>query len=413
MNARRAVRVLGVLAVTAMAPAGSASGATDPAPTAASDPVPAQPLLAGAWPESAAVARQAQFPHVATSAPRSLSAGASFTAGTGQLGNQSTNAWRLDGSLRAQLTPAIAAELRTALHTSDQPAAFERRASRTEARLSAGDEAQGAWLGLAYEHDLSGGISDRGPLLTVGAARRAGAVGLGAAVVQTVDRVVVERQGVMDFGPKQAHVPPGGEPESLYVWRFTEAHIGIATDALLSGRWEHRRLSLETLAGVTLNPVVTPRWWSQVGASVAVAPHISLFGTAGKPAPRWLALNASPDARATLGVRLTTQASPALEPEPGRPSPPAWKLRPLGEGWYVIEIRVAHASAVSVMGDFTEWNPGALQHLSGPRWAVAVQLAPGVHQVQVRIDGGAWQAPAGLAAVDDGFSGSAGVFVAE
>jgi hypothetical protein len=206
---------------------------------------------------------------------------------------------------------------------------------------------------------------------------------------------------------------PGGDPESVYVSSFTETHIGTATHAMLSGRWVHRKLSFETQAGVTLNPVVTPRWWSQIAASVAVAPHISLFGTAGNPAPRWLALNASSDTRATLGVRLTTQAGPAFEPEPGRRSQPAWKLRPLSKGWYVIEIRIANASAVSVMGDFTEWNPGALQHLSGPRWAVAVQLAPGVHHVQVRIDGGAWQAPAGLATVDDGFSGSAGVFVAE
>ena len=409
MSARRAVRVLGVLAVTAMAlPASGALGQAPPP-----DPVPAAPLLAGTWPDSAAVAKQAPFPSAATVAPRSLSAAASFTAGTGPLANSSANAWRLDGALRAQLTPGIAAELRTALHTSDHVAAFERRASRTEARLVTGDEKKGAWLGLAFEHDLSGGVSDRGPLLTFGVSRRAGAVGLGAAVIQTADRVIVERQEVVDFGPKQAHLPPGAEPESVFVSSFTETHIGTATHALLSGRWEHRRLSLETLAGVTLNPVVTPRWWSQIGASVAVAPHISLFGTAGNPAPRWLALNASSDARATVGVRLTTQTSPALEPEPGRPSLPAWKLRALGEGWYVIEIRVAHASAVSVMGDFTEWNPGALQHLSGTRWAVAVQLAPGVHHVQVRIDGGAWQAPAGLAAVDDGFSGSAGVFVAE
>ena len=42
-----------------------------------------------------------------------------------------------------------------------------------------------------------------------------------------------------------------------------------------------------------------------------------------------------------------------------------------------------------------------------------MRMAPGVHQVEVRVEDGAWTPPAGLAATWDAFGGAVGVFVAE
>ena len=42
---------------------------------------------------------------------------------------------------------------------------------------------------------------------------------------------------------------------------------------------------------------------------------------------------------------------------------------------------------------------------------VEVQATPGVHHVSVRVDGGKWIAPPGLAAIDDDFAGQAGLLV--
>jgi hypothetical protein len=40
-------------------------------------------------------------------------------------------------------------------------------------------------------------------------------------------------------------------------------------------------------------------------------------------------------------------------------------------------------------------------------------LPPGVHTLAVRVDGGAWGAPPGLPAADDGFGGEVGTLVVE
>lgn len=343
MRARGAVGFPSLLAVLALVPV-TGSAALLRAPTALLERAPSDPLVAASRPESASVeASHAPVPAAgATVSPRSVSAAASFTGGAGQLGVRTTYAGRLDGTLRAQLAPWMAAELGTALLTRDHVAAFERRASRTEARLAVGAGARSAWLGVAFEQDLSGGIPDRGPLLTLGASSQAGVVRLGAALTQTVDRVVLEREGRATVGGKPISLPTDTS------WTFTETHIGTATSALLTGRWEHRRVSLETVGGVTLNRLVTPRWWSQTAASVALAPRVSLFATAGSPGPRWLALNGGSEARATLGLRLTTQANPALEPDPGRPRLPAWRLRPLGgleaQGGRAIDAEYARSN---------------------------------------------------------------------
>jgi hypothetical protein len=42
---------------------------------------------------------------------------------------------------------------------------------------------------------------------------------------------------------------------------------------------------------------------------------------------------------------------------------------------------------------------------------LSVELSPGVHHLNVRLDGGPWLVPAGAFAVDDGFGGHVGLIV--
>ena len=64
------------------------------------------------------------------------------------------------------------------------------------------------------------------------------------------------------------------------------------------------------------------------------------------------------------------------------------------------------------MGDFTDWTPLPMTASQPPgTWSIAVPVTPGVHQVNVRIDGGEWTVPAGLTAVRDEFGGSVGILL--
>jgi hypothetical protein len=44
-------------------------------------------------------------------------------------------------------------------------------------------------------------------------------------------------------------------------------------------------------------------------------------------------------------------------------------------------------------------------------WTASVPIAPGSHQVSIRIDGGAWIAPPGVPTVADEFKGAVGIIV--
>jgi 1,4-alpha-glucan branching enzyme len=69
------------------------------------------------------------------------------------------------------------------------------------------------------------------------------------------------------------------------------------------------------------------------------------------------------------------------------------------------------ARRVEIAGDFTDWQPVPMERVPAGRWRFDVRLAPGVHQLNVRVDGGAWEVPAGLASLRDEFSGGVGLLV--
>jgi hypothetical protein len=60
------------------------------------------------------------------------------------------------------------------------------------------------------------------------------------------------------------------------------------------------------------------------------------------------------------------------------------------------------------MADFTDWAPIDLTR-AGDVWRVELAIAPGLHRVAIRIDGGAWTAPANLPRVTDDLGGVVGL----
>lgn len=90
---------------------------------------------------------------------------------------------------------------------------------------------------------------------------------------------------------------------------------------------------------------------------------------------------------------------------------PAFEARPLANGSVILRLRAPGASTVEIMGDFTDWQPVALGRRDSDRWEIRLTIPAGPHRINVRLDGGAWHAPAGTTPVDDDFGGTVGLFL--
>jgi hypothetical protein len=76
-----------------------------------------------------------------------------------------------------------------------------------------------------------------------------------------------------------------------------------------------------------------------------------------------------------------------------------------------LRVHAPAASSVELTGDFTDWQPVALTHTGAGVWEVRLPLTPGVHRVNVRVDGRAWSVPAGARREVSEFGGAVGVVV--
>jgi hypothetical protein len=115
---------------------------------------------------------------------------------------------------------------------------------------------------------------------------------------------------------------------------------------------------------------------------------------------------------ASLGVRLTRgrQIRPAL-PAPVRPAAQSLAITREHDDLYRVTLRVPSARSVEIAGDFCSWRPVVLRETSPNTWEVTLPMTPGTHRINVRVNGDAWAAPAGVATVDDEFNGRVGVVV--
>ena len=78
---------------------------------------------------------------------------------------------------------------------------------------------------------------------------------------------------------------------------------------------------------------------------------------------------------------------------------------------HVLRVHVRGAKSVELMADFTDWEPVTLKHASGDVWEIRQLIDAGVHRLNIRIDGGAWQVPEGARVEEDEFGGVVGVVV--
>lgn len=79
----------------------------------------------------------------------------------------------------------------------------------------------------------------------------------------------------------------------------------------------------------------------------------------------------------------------------------AFSLEQLAGGRLRIVARAAGATRVEIMGSFTDWRPVPLTRGATGEWSVTLPMSPGAHELNVRVDGGQWLVPPGLALTTD------------
>ncbi len=86
-------------------------------------------------------------------------------------------------------------------------------------------------------------------------------------------------------------------------------------------------------------------------------------------------------------------------------------LTPQSPGYVKLVLQTPPATSVEIAGDFTDWRPIALAQNSEGSWEVVLQITAGIHQINMRRDGGPWTAPGGTTRLAGDYGDEVGTFV--
>ncbi len=207
---------------------------------------------------------------------------------------------------------------------------------------------------------------------------------------------------------------------------WTDVTVGDLSFSDLEGRARSRAgvLTLEAVAGVRGpgngagsrgygDVSATLRLTDRLEAVVATGSYPSdpVRGTIpGHYATAGLRLATRGLARRSPAPRVTTPSAEGRSPTPARLAGVQAAVEPLGQQAFLV-VTVEGEHRVEVVGDFTDWQPVALEATGGGRYRYAIPLASGVVRYTVRLDGGPWGVPEDAAVELDEFGGSVGLLV--
>jgi hypothetical protein len=195
-------------------------------------------------------------------------------------------------------------------------------------------------------------------------------------------------------------------------------HQSRLTDLEASVRWEHRLVELTVRGGQRFGDSfdVTPesRQWASGQAAIWLTNKLAAVAGGGRePAQPTRGLPAR--SFASLGIMLAYWPIPrgVVPVETPLSLIRAFEVRAAGTSLQRFTARIGGVETVEIMGDFTGWDPVQLIRRGRDHWELLFPVASGIHQINLRIDGGQWIAPPGVPSVKDGFNGEVGVLVIE
>jgi Glycogen recognition site of AMP-activated protein kinase len=100
---------------------------------------------------------------------------------------------------------------------------------------------------------------------------------------------------------------------------------------------------------------------------------------------------------------LRRAAAQRREIEPGPGGLARLDVGPSSGRYRTVRVYAPSARQVELSGDFTSWAPVSLTRTGDGWWTARLVIASGVHEVNVRIDGGQWTVPPSMATITDDF----------
>ncbi|HXD48771.1 MAG TPA: glycogen-binding domain-containing protein [Gemmatimonadaceae bacterium] len=186
-----------------------------------------------------------------------------------------------------------------------------------------------------------------------------------------------------------------------------------------SVHWEAGPLELTAQTGHRFGNAydVTPdsRQWSSASATVWLTDRVAIIGGGGRqPALPLRGLPARSYGMAGLEIAYSPMSKSAVPVSlPHAVLVHSFEIHTAPSGLQKIVIHVGGVETVDVMGDFSDWSPLTLVRRGRDLWELSVPVSPGVHQINVRVDGGPWMAPPGIPTVRDAFDGEVGMIVVQ
>lgn len=199
------------------------------------------------------------------------------------------------------------------------------------------------------------------------------------------------------------------------------------TDFEAAARWARARLelrgSLGARAGHALAAASGGRTWGSLGAVYWVGRRVGIAADAGLYPPdiaqgfpngRYVSLGVRLSVHPMWRSRIPTRAGTDLAEQTAAGSTDAdmiedFSVQSVGTQ-RTIRVHAPRARLVEFASDVTGWSPVALSRDRAGWWTGTFVVAPGIHQVSLRLDGKTWIVPPGLVSVTDEFGVTAGIW---
>jgi hypothetical protein len=191
-------------------------------------------------------------------------------------------------------------------------------------------------------------------------------------------------------------------------------HIGSTSYTDIAAGWRHEAGGASIGATAALRSGAGNGGWQAADAELWVSSRLAIVVAAGNALPD--VVRGTPSTRyASASLRVAWQPHVALRF--GRDANPGVRVvitRSSGDGGIArIDVSAAgpksEEARVELMADFTGWEPIVLERASDG-WFANRAVTPGLHRLAIRIDGGAWIAPANVPKLrDDDLGGTVGL----
>ncbi len=211
--------------------------------------------------------------------------------------------------------------------------------------------------------------------------------------------------------------PTLAEDTSRTVSQASPGRVGpraSLTDAIVSGRWRVADFDLDVAVGRRFSSNTPELTIWGFTATRSLTPELALVAGAGRAGSD--PVTSVPGARyLVLGLRLKVNplGTPALAVPAPAPDHAPFRVGPALPAGREVSVRAPEARLVELAGDFTDWQPLLLRYSGAGVWRTIVPIAPGLHRLAVRIDGGPWQAPPGSRPITSEFGGEVAEIVVE